>query len=95
MLLIDAYRDVFKFERDYEDEVLRVLVKLYDIVHNPHLQVEFYNYLDDSDLGGVGVDISYRLGETPYLVFATGISQSKPDDELVLDLALIWEGEFN
>lgn len=94
MLLVDEYRDVFLFQRDYIMEELNVLVKLEELVGNPYLQIKFYNYLDDSDDGGAGTIIDYTIvNEQLYLRFSTGISKNKSDEELILDLAKIWEGQ--
>lgn len=93
MLLVDEYSDAFLFQREYDLEELNVLVRFEDLVDNPWLQIKFIDYLDDSDEGGAGCYIDYIIiNKQSYLRFQTGLSKDKPDEELILDLARIWEG---
>ena len=92
MILVNEYRDAFLFQRDYDMQKLIVLVKLEDLVGDPHLQIKFSNYLDDSDEGGAGTAIDYTIiNNQIYIRFSTGISKDLLDEELILDLAKIWE----
>ncbi len=92
MLLVDAYRDAFLFERDYENQELRVLIKLDELVSSPYIQIKFIDYLCDADQGGAGTELDYVIIDNEvFLKFSTGISKDKPNEDLILDLATLWD----